>query len=136
MFSKMHDFWYCCRFIILKSVNSIFKNQINCEDLPSEVDLASLKSFPMTKTEQKCSRTRNNTNSMKKSPLVDCSIATSAYNTKIVLLNDVSWALWHLHFRIFLWAYHLSWSLQIFFVVKKMVKLAKSSIVFIIFTLV
>ena len=53
MFSKMHDFWYFCRFIILKSVNSIFENQINNEYLPLEVDLAFPKSFPMTKTEQK-----------------------------------------------------------------------------------
>ena len=89
----MQNFRYFFRFIILKSVNSIFENQINCEDLPSEVDLAFPKSFPMTKNEQKCSRTRNNTNSMKKSPLVDCSIATLAYDTKIVLLIDVSWAL-------------------------------------------
>ena len=79
--------------MILKSVNSIFENQINNEYLPLEVDLAFLKRFPMPKTEQKCSMNRINTNSIKKSPLVDCSIATLADNNKIVLMIDVSWAL-------------------------------------------
>ena len=93
MFSKMQNLEYFFGFIILKSVNNIFENQINKEDLPLEVDLAFLKSYPMPKTEQKCSMTRINTNSIKKSPLVDCLIATLAYNTKIVLMIDVSWAL-------------------------------------------
>ena len=93
MFSKMHNLQYFFRFIILKSVNNIFENQINNEDLPLKVDLAFPKSFPMTKTEQICSMTRNNTKSIKKSPLVDCSIATLADNTKIALMIDVSWAL-------------------------------------------
>ena len=65
MFSEMENFQYFFRFIILKSVNNIFENQINKEDLPLAVDLAFLKGFPMPKTEQKCSMTRFNTNSMK-----------------------------------------------------------------------
>ena len=76
MFSKMQDLEYFFRFIILKSVNNIFENRINKEDLPLEVDFASLRGYPMPKTEQKCSMTCMNTNSMKKSPLIDCSIAT------------------------------------------------------------
>ena len=66
MCSKMQNSKYFFRFIILKSVNSIFENKINNEDLPLEVDLAFPKSFPMTKTEQKCSMTRSNTNFIKK----------------------------------------------------------------------
>ena len=53
MFSKMQNFKYFFRFIILKSVNSIFENQINNEYLPLEVDLAFPKIFRMTKTEPK-----------------------------------------------------------------------------------